>query len=349
MAKNCSIHLSMDNLLVSRSLLVSLILFAEQRGVSSSTIAHFLGINDLDPGSGGQDEMVPLVHLAKLYEFLEQKTGDKNIGLHVGELYNVAAMGLVGQLIQNSRTVGEALQKGCDFFNLVTNGFEMIIENENQHFKLIFNVNSTLKSQFPSGSKHIMVASMAYAVKEIYYLIGKSIKPDAIVLNFELENTNEYERILGAVPVRSENEVFLKFENSILEQPIIYSDYEMLLTLEQVACDRVKRQQMSSPEFSQKVNTIIYSLIDPTFPSIEDVASNLHMTPRTIQRKLKNEDTTFGSLLENIKKELAVTYLKKDLTIKEVSYLMGYTESSSFVTAFKKWFGKTPVKFRSFL
>ena len=44
-----------------------------------------------------------------------------------------------------------------------------------------------------------------------------------------------------------------------------------------------------------------------------------------------------------------MSYLKKDMSIKEVSYLMGYAEPSAFVNAFKKWFGRTPLSFRALL
>ena len=77
------------------------------------------------------------------------------------------------------------------------------------------------------------------------------------------------------------------------------------------------------------------------------MAANLNLSPRSLQRKLGQEGTSYSAITEEIKKDLAISYLEKDLSIKEVSYLMGYSEPSTFVTAFKKWFGKTPLGFRA--
>jgi len=71
------------------------------------------------------------------------------------------------------------------------------------------------------------------------------------------------------------------------------------------------------------------------------------MSPRTLQRKLAAEDTTFRKLVETVRQELAVSYLADArFTLVEISYLIGFSEQSSFSRAFKRWTGSTPQEFR---
>lgn len=73
----------------------------------------------------------------------------------------------------------------------------------------------------------------------------------------------------------------------------------------------------------------------------------MHMSPRSLQRKLAAENTTFRKLVEAVRQELAESYLGDDsFTLKEISYLLGFSEQPSFSRAFKRWTSFTPQGFR---
>jgi AraC-like DNA-binding protein len=77
--------------------------------------------------------------------------------------------------------------------------------------------------------------------------------------------------------------------------------------------------------------------------SIDDVAANFNLSSRTLQRKLREEGSSFKEIVDKVRKELALQYLKdKNNQIKDVAYSLGYNESSAFVRAFKRWTGTTP-------
>jgi len=80
---------------------------------------------------------------------------------------------------------------------------------------------------------------------------------------------------------------------------------------------------------------------------INIIAETLNMTTRTLQRQLKENDTSHKALLDDMRKELAFHYLKnKNLGASEVAYLLGYSEPSVFHRAFKRWFNSTPNELR---
>ena len=78
-----------------------------------------------------------------------------------------------------------------------------------------------------------------------------------------------------------------------------------------------------------------------------DSAANLHISVRSLQRRLREEGVSFGEITESVRKNMATHYLQVgEYPLKEISYLLGYNELSAFSRAFKKWTGVSPVDYR---
>ena len=77
------------------------------------------------------------------------------------------------------------------------------------------------------------------------------------------------------------------------------------------------------------------------------ICDKLGMSPRTCQRKLREEGLTWNKLIEQLRKSIAIQYLGgSGLPAYEVSYLLGFSDQAAFNRAFKRWTGKTPGKYR---
>lgn len=82
-------------------------------------------------------------------------------------------------------------------------------------------------------------------------------------------------------------------------------------------------------------------------PSLEQIAENLHISARTLIRRLKKENTSYKKLLENTRREQASRLLKNThLTVADIAYMLGYQEPANFGRAFKAWFGRAPTLWR---
>jgi len=95
---------------------------------------------------------------------------------------------------------------------------------------------------------------------------------------------------------------------------------------------------------------LIYSLLNLTGfarPTIEDIADALHVSARTMQRRLQEEGSSFQRVLEEARHQLARHYLNNSvLELNEAAYLLGYNDSNSFVRAFRSWEGIPPARWR---
>ncbi|MCY1450977.1 HTH-type transcriptional regulator VirS [compost metagenome] len=83
-------------------------------------------------------------------------------------------------------------------------------------------------------------------------------------------------------------------------------------------------------------------------PKREVVASSMHLSQRTLQRRLQEEGVSFQQLLDDTRRELAEQYLAQpNLTLLEIAYLLGFADPSNFFRAFRRWFDSTPGEYRA--
>jgi AraC-like DNA-binding protein len=105
--------------------------------------------------------------------------------------------------------------------------------------------------------------------------------------------------------------------------------------------------KLSRDNIEQRVKASIIEQLPSGDVSQEKVADALHMSVRNLQRKLKNMNTTFRELLDEIRSDLAKKYVTtSEANINEITFLLGFSESSSFSRAYKRWHGLTPSEAR---
>ncbi|MVO15969.1 AraC family transcriptional regulator [Parasedimentitalea huanghaiensis] len=139
-----------------------------------------------------------------------------------------------------------------------------------------------------------------------------------------------------------------EFKKADLELPLISADEQLLKVLrgygDQVLAEKKGQHDGLIPEVEQA----IADQLAAGGASLDAVASELGMSPRTLSRKLANRDTTFFRVLEDLRKSLSKSYLRdSDLALAEIAFLLGFSGLSSFNDAFKRWTGQSPGQFRA--
>ena len=106
--------------------------------------------------------------------------------------------------------------------------------------------------------------------------------------------------------------------------------------------------QFDKESTAMRVRAKLIGLLSAGNVTQQEVADSLHMSLRTLQRKLSDENTSYKDLLDETRKQLANQYLRQAcLSVSEVTYLLGFSEPSNFARAFKRWTGRTPSEFRT--
>jgi len=107
------------------------------------------------------------------------------------------------------------------------------------------------------------------------------------------------------------------------------------------------KEQNHHEEFGERVQRAIQQRLTGRRPTIEDIADTLHVSSRTLQRRLQEQGSSFQRVLEEARHQLARHYLNNSfLELNEAAYLLGYEDSNSFVRAFRSWEGVPPARWR---
>jgi AraC-like DNA-binding protein len=262
------------------------------------------------------------------------------------------AFAIMSQAARQCKTLREALQSGCRFYNYIT---------EDIHTELTETANlGQLGIYFPrpelDPDNFYLEFWLIIWHRFSSWLTGKKLPLLETTLNCSKpQHASELQYLFpGTIRFNSPNNQ-LVFSAEQLNLPIIRSKKELTAFLIHSPADL-----MTIPGEDNSLRNTISLLVKEhnhnyqhpglLFPSIGDIASQLHLTPITLHRRLKLEGTNYQHIKETIRRDIALTKLTKDrLKVKEVAALVGFSESSSFTRAFKSWTGLSPREYCKFI
>lgn len=139
-----------------------------------------------------------------------------------------------------------------------------------------------------------------------------------------------------------------EFKARDLELPLISADHQLLKVLQSYADQVLEEKSRKLPGLIFEVERVIADLLARGEATLDNVATEMGMSPRTLSRKLAAEGTSFFRVLEDLRKSLSKSYLRdSDLVLAEIAFLLVYSGLSSFNDAFKRWTGSSPGQYRA--
>lgn len=159
------------------------------------------------------------------------------------------------------------------------------------------------------------------------------------------KNSTPYEKFFGRRIVKGD-EVRLVLSHKDATRPFLTEDAGMWQFFEKDLKKKLSDLNNKATT-AQRVKSVLLEMLPSGKSTIKEASSRLAMSARTLQRHLKKESYTYQTLLNETRKELAKHYLGKSIIPPdEISYLLGYQDSNSFLRAFKGWTGLTPGQYR---
>jgi len=324
--------------------ILNLLAYAAQRDVSPEQLCSLAGLDlralqkkgNFQPGSK---------QINDLWLNASHLSNDKLFGLHFGESMQLTALGVVGDIIKSSSTVGEAVTISCQLTHLITDLFQLKVTRTDKTFTIRF-IPHAGETKSPSFSfLQTMDFFMVFVIHEMDGLLLNKIKPVSVRFPYSVTDINEYERVLRYRPVKKKDEYSITFENKFWNEPILTHNYEMQSHL----LKRVSTLSKSQDEHSYHSKIYNYLMANSYLGlvSLEEIAANFNVSTRWLQRKLKDEGISFQQIADEVRKSLALHYLNSgNYPVKEISYFLGYNEISAFSRAFKRWTGTTPLGYQ---
>ncbi|HEY5746671.1 MAG TPA: AraC family transcriptional regulator [Chryseolinea sp.] len=325
-----------------RQFILSLLGYAVQKGVSPQPLCKQAQVN-LEALQKGKAAALTPKQTNDLWLHASRLCNDPLFGLHFGESLQLAALGVVGQIIQASNTVGDALTIANSLSYLVTDLFTMNVKQGTKTFSIQLVPRPQAEQEWPFLFTQLRDMLMVFIIHELDGLLLVKIHPTAVKFPYPNgTDLTEYERVLRCKPSRKGDAYALEFDKRYWNEPILTANYELQSLLLKTV-NRGAPTLKSKPSLQNRIHEYLMANAYLGILSLDDVASNFNVSTRSLQRKLKEENITFQELADAVRKALAVEYIKKgDHPIKEISHMLGYNELSAFSRAFKRWTGKTP-------
>ncbi len=176
---------------------------------------------------------------------------------------------------------------------------------------------------------------------------GRPLRPKRVELQRPLAHRDMYEAHFHCPVKFKATQNALIFSKPDMELPFVTYNADLLATVAP-QLEAELSEQLSRKTFSEQAKGILKQLLAGHRPGIDDLARELHLSTRTLQRRLTDQGITFQRLLDEARRELARHYLlHSSRELNETAYLLGYEDANSFFRAFHQWEGTSPGQWRA--
>lgn len=267
--------------------------------------------------------------------------GDPHFGLKAFETTRPAHLGALGFAWLASPSLRQAFERLHRYSRVIQDKLVIGLENEDGLFHV------SLDAGVPAVDKKIREDSqLAITLKFCRVIAGSTLNPAKVCLQqARPEDTGAYFELFRC-PVEFDCEkTELVFQDADVDKRLTGSNAELANLNEHIVVKYLAHR--AKQDIVNQVKAAIIDGLANGAVTEKMVAESLYMTPRNMHRKLQKEDTSFKQLLTDVRKDLAQQYIQdRSKTLTEISFLLGFSEVSSFSRAFKGWTGVPPSEAR---
>jgi AraC-like DNA-binding protein len=288
----------------------------------------------------GPTARCPLVNSGRLWELAVGATGDPAFGLKVASHIKHTTFHALSYGLAASSTLKEAFERVCRYCHVGSDAVAY------EFFRCGADYNFVIKpvADLPFEPIDALVAAHLRMCRS---LIGREFSPLLLELRRPRPTRiDDFERLLRA-PLRfGAEQNRLVFDADSIERPLEGGNPELARYNDVIALQYLTR--IERDDIQRRVRDVLLQRLEGSEPSQEEIAERLHMSARTLQRKLADSGTTYKEILDETRHALAMAYLSApQSSVNEVTYLLGFSSGSCFTRAFRRWTGQSPTSWRA--
>lgn len=293
--------------------------------------------------SADADRLVPFPIFRRLVLDALVASREPALGLLVGERLVAATHGMVGFAAVNSSTVGQALEIVERFARLRAPLFTIAHEEDGQELRITFS------ELLPLGDiQRPLLEAVVLSVKNVLDTITMgACRVQKVAFPFPAPEYAAIARdIFGCKVSYRQTWAGLSSSRDVIDVPTKLADAAAFQEAAQV-CQRELDRLVANETLGARVRRLLLEK-QRGFPTLAVTARMLHMTSRTLHRRLVAEGTSYRAQLEAVRHTLAVEHVKSGrFSMDEIAYRLGYTDLANFRRAFKRWESLPPSRFKA--
>ena len=268
---------------------------------------------------------------------------EPGLGIIVGSHETLASWGLLGFAMMSCPNLGEALKMASKYYQTGTGFLDLEFMFDERGCEIVGFPPKPIGALLPT-----LVEELFSSIVTVFpTLTGKPCQIIEAEVNYSRPHySQEYDKVLHC-PVRfngERNVILLNLE--YIELPLVTASQATVNLAEQL-CREALFKQRDSSGIADSVRRILLQT-PGRFPSMEMVADALSVSVRSLRRRLKEDEASFQGLLDEVRKTLAIGYLRdSNMPGEDLAALLGYSEYSNFRRAFNRWTGRSPATYRT--
>ena len=284
---------------------------------------------------------IPIRAYTALVERARALTAEPALGILFGLQMRASAHGYLGFAAMTASTLRDALDLAVRFAPTRTSAFGLRQQIDGDLVAIVIDEHADF-----GAARDAMLFALLVGIWQIgNALTGRELGGEA---EFAFAEPGYYARFSAVAPrVRFDRPANrLLFRASLLDLPLTMADREAQhLAREQ--CERALAALGVDGRIAPRVRALLGDSDKGGVRSVEAIAQALHVSPRTLKRRLAAENAAYSTLLEEHQRERALLLLRSsELSIDEVGDRLGYSDVANFTRAFRRWTGTTPSAFR---
>jgi AraC-like DNA-binding protein len=290
------------------------------------------------------DARLPLDQVERLVERAIELSGEPAIGLYLGQRMQSSAHGHLGFAALTSSNVRQALMLAVRFAPTRTEALALRLHEGAEQTALVIEE----RASFGRARETVLLALLVGIWQIGVALTGRPLEGSVDVAM----PAPRYEPRIRAVSdaIRFDQPVTqFVFPTSTLDLPLTMAD-PVAQRWVVAECERALEAASTEAQLGARVRALLVREAageEPSFRSLEQVASELALSPRTLKRRLAEGGLAFSALLDAERRERAIVLLRSSrLGIDEIGARVGYADPANFVRAFRRWVGATPAAYR---
>ena len=281
--------------------------------------------------------------MTQLWQLAVEASGNPAIGLNMGRVVRPSSFSVVGYALMSSANLKDGFSRLIRYQRIIAEGADLTFRTLPQGYALIMAIHG---DHMPPA-RQSPEACLAYMLSFCRWMGRDDLQPLEVCFQGSAPHNMAPYVEMFAAPLRFNAEHYaLIFSRADLEAPLPMANEELAQLHDRFAGEYLAR--FSDSRVSHMARQVLCRLLPQGEPKREAVASALHLSERTLQRRLQEEGSSFQQLLDDSRRELALQYLiQPERSLLEVAYLLGFSDPSNFFRAFRRWYDCTPGEYRA--
>ena len=295
-----------------------------------------------DPDAGNYDAFIPYRAAIQAIESAAQTTGTPEFGRRLAQRQGIEILGPVGVAARTAATVADALRIFGTYMAAYSPAITIRVLPLADPQRSLLAVEFLLDS--PPPHPQTTELSLGVSLRVFRLLMGADYTPLKVHLPHDpLTPKADYVRYFGCTPEFASRAAGFTVRTADLGRPLHRDD-----VAHRAVVDYLNGITPRGAGIVESVRTIVRQLLPTGAATLEVVADQFSLHPKTLQRRLAEEDTTFAALVDQVRKDAAERYLRNTaISLTHLARELGYAEQSVLTRSCKRWFGAGPAAYRN--